>query len=206
MGVHCVHHSSSCHCRHRSSKSLGKAVPEADVHENGYDSHAEPADAGGADTSPSDSGHSGDIEAGELGGSPSAVHSCILLMAPDRAVTPLASYLLDHKQFYPTWFCMQCMLHSRVAAVLLFRPMHRVLSSHPASSSYANTLPSLQARVATRWRRSRGGAPPTPPNSKSCWTGRCACAAFRPSPPRTSSSSWSLVRQLFVLLTALTSA
>jgi hypothetical protein len=66
MAAHCVHQLISCHCRHRSSKSLGKAVPEADVHENAYDSHAEPADLGGADTSPSDSGHSGDIEAGEL--------------------------------------------------------------------------------------------------------------------------------------------
>lgn len=49
--------------RQHSSKSLGTSPPEADIHENGYDEHADPADA--AEASPSDSGHSGDIEAGK---------------------------------------------------------------------------------------------------------------------------------------------
>lgn len=127
-----------------------------------------------------------------------AAFSCphgFLLMLPDRAVVALASYLLSHKLLVPISCCMQYVLHSRAAAVrTLSDPCMWRCTVTPPQPDMPTRRPPLQARVATRWRRSRGGAPPTPPNSKSCWTGRCACAASRLSPPRTSSSSSSSVR------------
>jgi hypothetical protein len=172
------------HCRQRSSKSLGKAVPEADIHQNGYDEHAEPADVEGADASPSDSGHSGDIEAGNFLG-------CLLtgMVTLSRGIVSCQGGSAGRRRQSPEDCCMQCMHLLLSCYGDLTKPCGKL-----ADSCADTTLFCMQARAAMCCRRNRGGAPLTPRSSRCCWTGRCACAASRPSPPRTCSSSSSSVR------------